>query len=178
MRTHRHRVPVLLLLILFTLHHAIHSRLINPGIAEAEAEAKAKPLVMKNAVSFPPRHLCADSRLEEVAGSISSSKADPSDSVSDKISSFVSCSRSDQKTMKLQKTCLVSFMVTIIIVSSLVRESSCLETAEKEEEARIRSKFFSTFFRYFHTIPRVPERKEIRRVSRRLVPCGPNPLHN
>lgn len=83
MRTHRHRVPVLLLLILFTLHHAIHSRLINPGIAEAEA--KAKPFVMKTALSFPPRHLCADSRLEEVAGSISSSKADPSDSVSDKV---------------------------------------------------------------------------------------------
>ncbi|XP_019195466.1 PREDICTED: uncharacterized protein LOC109189153 [Ipomoea nil] len=81
MRTHR---PVLLLIILFTLHHAIHSRLIDPGIAEAEAEAK-KPLVMKTGLSFPPRHLCGASRVEEVPGSISSSKADRSYSVSDKV---------------------------------------------------------------------------------------------
>lgn len=81
MRTQRNRAPVLLLLILFTLHHANHSRLIYPGIAEAEA----KPLVMKTALSFPPCHLCAASQLEEVPSSRSSSKADPSDSVSDKV---------------------------------------------------------------------------------------------
>ncbi|KAL3524258.1 hypothetical protein ACH5RR_017092 [Cinchona calisaya] len=53
-----------------------------------------------------------------------------------------------------------------------------------ETEERLRTKFLTTFARHFGVIPehanveKDKDMKAINVVSRRLVPAGPNPLHN
>ncbi|CAK9160968.1 unnamed protein product [Ilex paraguariensis] len=54
---------------------------------------------------------------------------------------------------------------------------------DDEAEERLRAKFFSTFSRYFSVIPDFAksmnlENNQMHTVSHRLVPSGPNPLHN
>ncbi|KAK4363116.1 hypothetical protein RND71_018357 [Anisodus tanguticus] len=75
------------------------------------------------------------------------------------------------------RSCLLLF-ITVIILLGNVDIRSCKETDHAENEERIRVKFYSTFFRYFNTIPHYAKGQKLHIVSRRLVPSGPNPLHN
>lgn len=84
--------------------------------------------------------------------------------------------------MRVQTSLLV-FMIFLIILAE-VRLSSSRQINQAANEERIRAKFSSTFLRYFSTIPHYSGweenkgEKKLHTVSRRLVPCGPNPLHN
>nr|GEW14157.1 protein SAWADEE homeodomain homolog 2-like isoform X5 [Tanacetum cinerariifolium] len=51
---------------------------------------------------------------------------------------------------------------------------------DSPHEERIRANFVSTFKRHFHVNPKLANKENpmTHVVSRRLVPCGPNPLHN
>ncbi|KAH7867578.1 hypothetical protein Vadar_015516 [Vaccinium darrowii] len=78
-------------------------------------------------------------------------------------------------------------LIVLIIVLALVQVSSCRQldryTRTEESERRLRAKFNSAFFRYFKTIPKYQRAEDqgnypVFTVSHRLVPCGPNALHN
>ncbi|OIS97892.1 hypothetical protein A4A49_27396 [Nicotiana attenuata] len=79
--------------------------------------------------------------------------------------------------MKIQPYFLL--FIALIILLGKVHRCSCKEADDDDDnEERIKVKFYSTFFRYFKTIPHYAQGKQLHIVSRRLVPSGPNPLHN
>lgn len=99
--------------------------------------------------------------------------------------------------MKIQYSCHSIIVIVVIILISQYHTCSCryinhnhhpsssVERSELTEQNRIRTKFLSTFARYFSTVPDHYARRmnqvddpRLHVVSRRIVPCGPNPLHN
>ncbi|KAJ0471210.1 hypothetical protein HanIR_Chr14g0727221 [Helianthus annuus] len=78
--------------------------------------------------------------------------------------------------MKIQISVLL--VLTILLLAS-VQESSCRNIIDRSvREEKIRANFISTFKRHFNVNPKLGENRLTHVVSRRLVPCGPNPLHN
>lgn len=80
--------------------------------------------------------------------------------------------------MKIQIAVLL--VITILLVTS-VQQSSCRNIVDHSiDEERIRENFISTFKRHFKVNPKLTygENQLPYVVSRRRVPCGPNPLHN
>lgn len=78
-----------------------------------------------------------------------------------------------------------SFLFIIfILISAQLHLCSCRLINHTANEEKIRAKFYSFFHRYFSTIPQYSgwskntKAREFHTVSRRVVPCGPNPLHN
>ncbi|KAL8267876.1 hypothetical protein R6Q59_001674 [Mikania micrantha] len=68
--------------------------------------------------------------------------------------------------------------ILMIILVSLVHTSSCRKIIDHStNEERIRANFVSTFQRHFHTKPEF-KNHDMYKESLRLVPGGPNPLHN
>ncbi|WOH01435.1 hypothetical protein DCAR_0520819 [Daucus carota subsp. sativus] len=99
--------------------------------------------------------------------------------------------------MKIQYSCRWIIIIVVIILISQYHTCSCRhinhnnhpsssdERLESTEERRIRTKFLSAFSRYFSAVPEHYARRmnevdghRLYVVSRRIVPCGPNPLHN
>ncbi|KAL7613366.1 hypothetical protein Lser_V15G09447 [Lactuca serriola] len=74
----------------------------------------------------------------------------------------------------------VLLVITIMLVTS-VDESNCRNIVDHSiGEEGIRANFISTFKRHFNVGPKLTngENQQPYVVSHRLVPCGPNPLHN
>ncbi|KAF7147542.1 hypothetical protein RHSIM_Rhsim03G0179400 [Rhododendron simsii] len=78
-------------------------------------------------------------------------------------------------------------LIVIIIVLARLQVSSCRHldrhARTEESEQRLRAKFYSAFLKYFGTIPKYHRAEDkgydpVFAVSRRLVPAGPNALHN
>ncbi|KAJ0847041.1 hypothetical protein HanRHA438_Chr15g0731731 [Helianthus annuus] len=72
-------------------------------------------------------------------------------------------------------------ILMILLVSLNFHISSCRKIINHStKEERIRANFVSTFQRHFHTRPEFKnlENDEVYKESKRLVPGGPNPLHN
>lgn len=80
--------------------------------------------------------------------------------------------------MKIQIPALLMIM---ILFATIVHKSSCRSIVDHSVgEERIRANFISTFKRHFNVNPKLTngENQLPYVVSHRLVPCGPNPLHN
>ncbi|XAR66211.1 hypothetical protein NMG60_11012356 [Bertholletia excelsa] len=74
-------------------------------------------------------------------------------------------------------------LVPLIILILLVHTCNCRQIQRlrnEEADQRLRAKYYSTFAQYSSHIPRQPEagKDPVYEVSHRLVPGGPNPLHN
>lgn len=99
--------------------------------------------------------------------------------------------------MKIQCSGHSIMILIVIILVSQYHTCSCRyinhnhhpssndEPSELTEQNRIITKFLPTYSQYFSTVPdhylrRMNEIDDHRLhvVSRRIVPCGPNPLHN
>lgn len=80
------------------------------------------------------------------------------------------------------RTCLIVFVFMMILLSGF-RCSREYPLYNEEAEEMLRTKFLTTFVRHFGVIPEYADAKKnkvkaIHVVSRRLVPGGPDPLHN
>ncbi|KAI3508268.1 hypothetical protein L1887_23274 [Cichorium endivia] len=84
--------------------------------------------------------------------------------------------------MKLQVSGSIILAIVLLSLVDMSSSRNLLDrSTDRKIEERIRANFVATFERHFHTKPafkNLDNNQDAYTVSRRLVPGGPNPLHN
>ncbi|KAL2324516.1 hypothetical protein Fmac_023574 [Flemingia macrophylla] len=71
------------------------------------------------------------------------------------------------------------FLLLIVLLSSMQDSTSRYVELERRSERKVSSKFIQSYSAIISSLnSRKSKLKQIHAVSRRLVPSGPNPLHN